>query len=387
MIVCDGSQRSNSAYGTTFVHYGAGDCFVWDGSGAANAGTGGGLKDCLIVKADGHQGGTAIKVIATDDDHRPGEMVFDNVLVYGVGRTPGKFGMGGLWSRCAVFDRTACNTAGARGVRSIHLRKLRCAEAMIANETVLTNQVTHFFSFGLAVDKGDAMVAQGVTLKGINDGIYICGSSISGTFTIVANDVSNSTSNFELTGKVGGSFRNNDSLLTGVASIVNSGYTLVNKSKKLRIQAPTTPTFLLTLDSSSLNQTGDGTIFTVSFDTLQYDDGGNLSAGAKGFTCFCAGTYSFDFGVTLAGIDQAHKRTDIGIFQTGSAVRSIVKVSNPFSQAASGYLSENISANLQLAYGDVVQCRVSVTGGTRTVSVYGVNPTTYTFFNGKYEGA
>ena len=84
MLMCEGSAGSSEASGTVFKHYGNGDCFVFDGSGTDNQGTGGGLQNALIVKAGGFSGGDALKIITTSDAKRPGEMVCENILSYGV---------------------------------------------------------------------------------------------------------------------------------------------------------------------------------------------------------------------------------------------------------------------------------------------------------------
>lgn len=387
MICCEGSQGSNQAYGTSFIHYSTGDCFEWTGGGADFTGTGGGLTNCLIVKADTYQGGEAIKVTATSDNKRPGEMVFDNVLVYGIGSTVGAGGTGGLWARCLNIDGTACNTPGARGVRTVVMRKCRFAEATTANETVVLNQVTHFYSDGLQIDTGDASAAQGLTIKGINDGVYMSSSGIGGNLIITANDANNQLNNFHFDGKIAAVFDNDDDQVNGTlrASFSETaGYTLLNRSKSLKCTTNINPAFTLANAVTDTNVTGNGTIYNVAFDTDQQDQGNNFGAmPATDFNCSCAGNYKFSANVLLSSIAAGHTRADVYIAQTGSVTRTYTALINAAAVAAGGLVSMQITSPvMSLAYGDVVKVRVVASGSTLTVGVFG--DVTFTWFSGAY---
>lgn len=392
MISCEGSQGSNQAYGTSFIHYSTGDCFEWTGGGADFTGTGGGLTNCLIVKADTYQGGEAIKVTATSDDKRPGEMVFDNVLVYGIGSTAGAGGNGGLWARCLNIDGSACNTPGSRGVRTVVMRKCRFAEATTANETVVLNQVTHFYSDGLAIDTGDASAAQGLTIKGICDGVYMSNSAIGGTFTITANDASNQLNNFHFSGKISSTFTNNDDQVNGVLSASfdeAGGYVLNNYSSSLKCITNINPLFRMQSNSTISNVTGNAVNYTIVWDTEGLDQGNNWTAGNADFNCACAGKYEFYSRVTVTGIASANTRSDLQITRTGSSTISATAVANPFAGAdGSGNFSDDVQFTVDLVYGDVVRVRQSVNGGTQIIDVVGGGASTlYSYFEGRYIGA
>lgn len=373
MIVGDGSQGSTANYGCSITHYSNGGLFLWDGSGTANKGTGGGLKNVLLLKADGYSGGDAIKLLATDDDHRPGEMVFENVLGYGLGT--------GLWSRGLHIDGTACNTAGARGVRSIHCKKVRFADVSTANETILLNQVSHFYAHGLACDTADGSAA-GIYLKGINDGVYLDALGCAGTFQVIADDASNTTNNLVVSGKIGGSITVNDTQVNGALMVANDGGGIAIKSKDLKLIADNAPEFLAIRATSAANVTGDGTNYQVAFDNEVFDTLSNF--GTNTFTCTVAGKYHFSAGVFYTGLGAGHTRSDITITKTGTPVRSIADVSNPYAQSTSGQATRSLSCTLNLSYGDTVYVRATVTGSTKTVNVYGTSGTDYTWFSGKY---
>ncbi|WP_197462285.1 glycosyl hydrolase family 28-related protein [Sphingomonas melonis] len=375
MLVGEGSQGSNEARGTVIKHYSTGDCLVWDGSGPEYAGTGGGLRDILIVKADGYQGGTAIRLVARDDSHRPGEMLFDNVLVYGVGATIGKAGRGGLWAHGLVVDGSAARTSGSIGVRSVHLNKTRFAEAITPNETLVLNQATHFFAQGLQIDAGDSRAPQGVTLKGANDAIFFTSADIGGSVIVTANDADNHTSDFHLTGKIAAVFDNRDSQLTGTmsASFDRAGrYVLRNRSGDLAIRSNINPDFALAIVRPGGGVTGDGSSYPIVFDTKDRDRGNNFGAmPVNEFVCMAAGRYLFVVSATLSGVTVAHRRADLSIDQAGSVARSHVATINPGALQAGGFVTIEKTVILELAAGDRVRAVVSVAGGPRSVGVFG----------------
>lgn len=374
-IIGEGSQGSNEARGTVIKHYSTGDCLIWDGSGPDFGGTGGGLRDVLIVKADGFQGGTAIRLAARDDAHRAGEMLFSNVLVYGVGTSPGAGGRGGLWAHGLVIDGTAARTRGSIGVRSVHLAKVRLAEAMTPNETLVINQATHFFAEGLQIDAGDARAPQGVTLKGVNDAIFFSSADVGGSVLIAANDGANRTTDFHFTGKIGATFDNRDAQVTGTvsASFDPAGrYVLRNLSGSLAIRSNIDPDFSLAVARTQDNVTGDGTAYPIKFDAKDRDRGNNFSGmPVNEFVCFAAGRYLVVASVTLARVTSTNGRLDLSIDQLGGTPRSYVTTVNPGALQAGGYVTVEKTAILDLSAGDRVRAVVTVTGTGRTVGVYG----------------
>jgi hypothetical protein len=379
MIMCEGSQGSNEAYGTVFKHYSNGSCFRWDGSGAQYTGTGGGLLNCLIVKAGGYSGGNVIEVINQSDTNRCGEMVFHNILAYGLSGT-------GRWERGFVFDGVLTNTPGARGVRTVHMTKCRAADVTTAGETILLNQVTHFYAHGLAVDTGSGAAA-GITMKGINDGVYLTALGAAGSFTIVANDASNSTTNLTIDGKIGGAFTNNDTSVYGTVCISGQGG-VANKSKNLNMVLGKKPGAFVTLTSSLLDVTGDGTRYQIPFNTTLYDPYGNW--GGNTFNVAVAGRYKVTLCVGLYDVDAAHTRCDVELGRTiGGPAQGWAIVNNPYAMSApsggSRFCSLTLETTMECAYGDVIAPYVRVANGTKVVDIYGA-ATAYSYIAVEYLG-
>lgn len=380
MVEGEGSAGSNGSYGTTLRHFGSTDCVVFDGNGVDFAGTGGGFKNFLLLQCTS-AGGTALKIICTSDNDRPGEMVVENVLAYAEDNASS------LWAHGLVVDGSACNTPGARGVRHLHMRKCRFAETSTAGQCMVLNQVTHFYAQGLATDVGNGVDGD-VLIKGINDGINIHGFEFGGAVVIQANDATNATNNVNISGSLASSFTCNDDQTNGTADLVFSqsgGFVLLNKSSSLKFTSNINPSFLLRLAAPVTGQTGDGTNYSIAWDTEVYDQGNNVSAGVNSFTCYCAGTYQFDLGVMLDDVAVGHTRADLSLTQTGSSSLAYVNTFNPYAIQVGGNVTSALSCSMKLAYGDVVTAKIAVTGAAKDVDVFGAAGAIYSWLSGSYE--
>jgi hypothetical protein len=176
MLMGEGSQGSNEAYGTTILHYSNAGLLLWNGNGASTAGTGGGLQNMQLLKANGYSGGDAVSILATSDNFRPGEMVLTNLLVAMQGT--------GLWARGIHVDGTACTTVGSKGVRSIACHKVRVASCTTNNQYVYLNQAVHFSANHLQVDTGTGTGTAGMTVTGDSDNVGLSNCIINGNLVL-----------------------------------------------------------------------------------------------------------------------------------------------------------------------------------------------------------
>ena len=295
-LVGPGSQGSTSEYGCSIVHHSNGDLFVWDGSGQAHAGTGGGLRDVLIVKPPSFAGGTAISLIATSDSHRPGEMLFENVLVYG--------GSGGerqgLWDHGLRIDGSASDIEGTRGVRSTRWIGCRFAGVRVAGQTIFIRQATNAYFLGCAVDQGRGAAQGGITFEGVNDNIHFVAAGIGGDVRIGIGG-SGKAANFHFSGKIGGQFINEDPAATGslVASFSPTGrHVLQNRSRELRTVTNIDPAFrLIRRSEGSVDLSSKPTM--IGWDAEVHDRGNNMLVPTGPYRCFNAGLHRFAAGVVL----------------------------------------------------------------------------------------
>jgi hypothetical protein len=373
MLMGQGSQGSNDSYGTVIVHHGAGvNCLVWDGNGAAFAGTGGGLQNCLIVKATGVTGGYAIHVVATDDNHRPGEMLFENVLIYALGT--------GQWARAFNVDGTACNTPGAKGVRDMGLYKVRVGGCSENNKYINISQGVHVHAAYVEIDTANGTGTAGMTIDGDSSGV--CWSAIEINGNVV---IEGTASNVNLQGHVSGL----DVNYTGcVGSYCGSASGLLtNASKVFRIVSNLADAFFAYRTGAAANVTGDGTTYTVVYDAEKFDKNTSFDPATGIFTAKCAGLYRFEAAVVYSGLAAGHTDGTINLVHRDSGATLISNVQanvNPGAIRTSGNVaSQVISAEFDLSEGDTVRVQVAVSGSTKTVSVTSGTTVWNTYFSGK----
>lgn len=365
-----GSSGSTPGGGASIMHESNGDCFVWDGNGTAFKGTGGGLMHVTIIKQTGFAGGRAVFVLATDDNHRPSEFMFQDVLIYGTGT--------GTWSIPFHIDGTACNTPGAKGVRDVGIFKLRVASGSTNFKYIYINQGVHVHGSYIQIDTANGTGTPGMTIEG--DSTAVCLSAIEINGTVV---IDGTATNINFQGHIANLTQN---FVTCQGSFIGSlSGVLNNASKGFKVVSPLADAFAAKRTTDQSNITGDGTVVTVVYDAEIYDKAGSFDPATGIFIAKSAGLYQFNGIVTIGGLLVGHTSYEVDILHRdngGSVQNTIGNIGNPFAMATpSGSASVHVSAQLDLAVGDSVRLQVSVTGSTKVVDVKGLS-TTYTSFSG-----
>ena len=371
MIVGEGSQGSTDTYGTSVVHHSNGNCFVWNGAGASFAGTGGGLKNILIVKENGFSGGIAVYLHAKDDDHRPGEMLFENVLIYGAGN--------GKWSKGLLLDGRNCDSPGRRGIRSTHFNKFRVADCTSENQYIHIRQATHLFG-NFQIDTGDGTANQGMTIDGDWDLIFItvrCNRLIveySGT----------SMPSLGLSGRCDHLDINHKDIIGNVQMAV--GTTAMSQAKLTSITSFKADACFAHLTSSSKNATGAGTTTPVVCNTRGFDRNGSYDTSTGVFTVKCAGIYQVEYAVTLAGLDSTTTAGLTSLRHRNAAGSSVNDIQTNHGnvgamRGAEGALTVTGSSILECLEGDTLDLRITVSGGAGDfIAVVGAANARHTWF-------
>lgn len=377
-----GGQGSDYTQGVTIIHDSTSDCFVWDGNGTSQAGTGGAAKNLLIVKQDAKSGGIAIKIIATDDNHRPGEMQLENVLIYGIGT--------GLWARGVVIDGSACTTPGSRGVRSVQMLKVRVGDCSTNKKYIDIIAGVHITGTHIQVDQSHGTGTPGMTIGGFSENVNLGGLIINGTLELAATvgDLFHCTFMGCVT-----TFTQGNSDAVGVA-VISSG-TFTNNSSFFKILASNNASFLGVRTTPQTDVTGDGTVVTVVYDSEQHDQNGDFDPTTGKFTARVKGAFTFQAAVAFHDCGDAHIRYDAYFLHRDSGGSGLFlydfAVGNPSSeptmqagmQASGGNVTMSGAITIRLSEGETVEVQAAVAGGGKTVDINGDNATViYTWFSG-----
>lgn len=139
------------------------------------------------------------------------------------------------------------------------------------------------------------------------------------------------------------------------------------------------------LSSTQSNVTGDGTVYTVLFDTVVVDTASSYNSGTGVFTAPYTGNYLFNASINLDGLDIAHVE---GIFSfSGSVYESRFARYNMGAMATAGTFQQSGSMQIPMTAGDTMTVFAFVNSGTKTVDVVGAAaPTIYTNFSAYYLG-
>lgn len=369
MIVGRGSGGTNGAYGTVIDHRSTSDCFVFDGSGTAFAGTGGGLKNVLIIKHTGFSGGNAILIEAQGDDNRPGEMVLENILSYGDGT--------GLWARGLYVDGRLADTGGSKGVRSVVGIKCRFADCTQNLQYVYLSQAVHCTFMHLQVDQGSGTGTVGMTIDEESENINLVGAIINGEI-----EINGDATHVNIVGRVSTLDVNG----TGCVGTFNgSASTITNAGPDFKIVSGAASAWMVRLTADSLNVTGNGTVATIVFDTEDHDRGSNHSAGVV--TVTQAGLYEVRARVTWLNLTASVTRAEVRIVRKnsgGSALNTTQTIINPSTgiYIAGGFLTQSIVEQFFVNEGDTFEVQVMASGEAGdTIDVEGSDH--LTTFSGK----
>lgn len=135
------------------------------------------------------------------------------------------------------------------------------------------------------------------------------------------------------------------------------------------INYPLQPAFKSYLASSTANdKTGDGTAYTVPWDTEEFDQGGDFSANT--FTAPVNGKYFFNTTIAMANIG-VHTTGQIDFFVNGSQGWPVVYLNPAATKGGGNALYISGSLIISLSATDTVVTRLTLSGSTKTVGVTG----------------
>jgi hypothetical protein len=148
--------------------------------------------------------------------------------------------------------------------------------------------------------------------------------------------------------------------------LVTSGTALIDSSN--RYTNTSQPAFNITSNAPLSNVTGDNTIYTVVFNTTEFDQGTNFSGGTT-FTAPITGKYFLQTNLFILGTLVTHTGAVLKIL---NGVNPIAGTSlNPFNSIADGSDACGISTSTfaALTAGDTITVTLSVSGGAKVIII------------------
>lgn len=162
----------------------------------------------------------------------------------------------------------------------------------------------------------------------------------------------------------------------GNVNITSSDGTIVvngSAADTINLTLVTHPSFSTSVTTTIPNVTGDGTAYTIAYDTIQFDTLGNVSAGT--FTAPTTGKYQFNWSVNLSGLTNLDTNLILELsISTASSIlkqRVISIFNDPSTMISAGSLITSGCGLVAMNATDIAQVSVTVSGSTKTVSVAG----------------
>lgn len=139
------------------------------------------------------------------------------------------------------------------------------------------------------------------------------------------------------------------------------------------ILKPAQPTFQAYNSAPVANVTGDATNFIITFDTIDYNIGGNGTT--KGFidpnyVLGEDGTYIFTASIVLNGLTNAHTSGQLYMKSSNGQTQYGARI-NPWAMSDGGNLAIEANGQFKGVAGDQIFLILQVSGGAKVVSVYG----------------
>lgn len=221
-------------------------------------------------------------------------------------------------------------------------------------------------SITITGDSGGALTGNSFTFTGGTTGLTFAGAgtteTLGGTLAI-AHGGTNATSMSTSTGIVK---YDGTRLVTSSTALIDSSNRQTNTSQ---------PAFFAYNTTAPTNVTGDGTAYTIVFDTELFDQNNNFDATST-FTAPVTGKYQFNVTILAQQATSAMTR--------GSALVTTARTYNMNDDGASftGNNALQFSLLVPMTAGDTAQVTVIFGGGAKVVDIYGAAGDARTTFSG-----
>jgi len=171
-----------------------------------------------------------------------------------------------------------------------------------------------------------------------------------------------------------------DALLITDDANPSTGNTLWKMTSAGENTMPLQPAFLGYISSSLTNVTGDGTTYTVIYDSERFDQNSDFNTGTGTFTAPVTGKYQLNTEIAVSNLAAGHTAGFIEINTSNANYRG--NQYNPVGVASSGATTYCASVTADMDAADTAITRVRITGSTKTVTVAGDGTNYSTNFSG-----
>lgn len=137
------------------------------------------------------------------------------------------------------------------------------------------------------------------------------------------------------------------------------------------------PAFGANNGSSRNDVTGDGTVYTLIFNSEKFDQANNFD-GTSTFTAPVSGKYHFTFSVLAGQIGSSHTQFILALVTTGGTYEMIAGNAANLRDSNSNIIV-NGSATVSMNATDTATCTITISGSTKTVDIGAGN---FTYFSG-----
>ena len=146
---------------------------------------------------------------------------------------------------------------------------------------------------------------------------------------------------------------------------------VIHASTAGQINYPLQPAFSVYLSVPSINATGDGTEYTLPFDSELFDVGNNFNTSTFTFTAPITGKYLFTFNLEMLNIGAGHTFAENRfVLSTGQSSCNSFNAAN-YRLLPDAYLRINNTHIFSMTAGDTAQCLVKVSNSTKTIELGG----------------
>lgn len=169
-------------------------------------------------------------------------------------------------------------------------------------------------------------------------------------------------------------------LKSGSGNIVaNSGFTIDSSGRTFNTVQPA---FCGYCSGNKTNVTGDGTQYTIVFDSELFDQNSNFNTSTGTFTAPVTGKYWLFASVGVTGIGALNTSGSPRIVTTANTYQQFLNgPSNCYTTTSTNY-SAQVGVLATMTAGDTATVTITINGGTKIVSVLGDASSFNTTFSG-----